>query len=233
VWGRDPENFQGASGALPQSVAQGNQGEFAVNCAIQPTRIDFNMMPLASDDPVKLDVIEDAASVRREFERIVGLVRDGLAVGIAVNRVATFFHFLSVGKNIAEANATLAGVIPSSYRVKLSDEEEFSLQLNRPRASAVENLRINRITKWSVIRYQMIRVAVPARVVAPGATQAAQVTNMAEAIAANVTFDINNTSVAGAALTADQQVKLLNEGLADTIQLMLECGLRAKGFENA
>jgi hypothetical protein len=56
---------------------------------------------------------------------------------------------------------------------------------------------------------------------------------MAEAIAANVTFDINNTPVAGAALTADQQVKLLNEGLADTIQLMLECGLRAKGFENA
>ena len=237
VWEGDPTSFQGPTNPLSPSLAQGKHAGLAISCSVHQSRIDFNLSPVgpesASETP-KLFVIEDSKELHDEFASIARTIGKGL-LATSVLRVATFLQFVSIEANSMEANKALMSIVPEQYRIKLGDEEEFVLQISRPRTSEhVEKLKMNLITKWSVQRFQVVSLLVPMGAVpivaAPQSGIAPQVT---EFITASVGFDINNAPVAAdRPLSSGQQSSLLLEGLAHTARSMREDGLKIKGFEN-
>src|SRR5207248_1561787 len=103
-------------------------------------------------------------------------------------RAATYVQIISLETNSTEANKVLMSIVPEQYRIALSSEEEFILQVNRPRMSEqVDKLRLNLITKWSVETFQVISLAVAADVSAPTvAPQASVMPQVANFVAASV-----------------------------------------------
>ena len=135
-------------------------------------------------------------------------------------------HFVAVASNMEEANKALTGVIPGQYRVEITNEEDFILQINQPRMSReVQGVRMNYLTKWSTERFQVLNVAIPIGV----AGVAMPPPQSQEFIAATVTFDNNNTP-ATVALTGGQQSSLLGDGLRASEEMQKATGLRIEGF---
>lgn len=236
VWEGDPLNFQGPTNPLSPSLAQGKRAGLGISCSVHPLRIDFTLSPVGRESPSeapRLSVIEDSKEFHDELARIARIVGRDL-VTHPILRVATFLQFVSIEASPIEANKALMSIVPEQYRLKLGDEEEFILQLSRPRMSQkVENLKMNLITKWSVERFQIVSLLVPmgtAPLVAPQSGIAPQVN---EFIAASVAFDNNNVPVpANKPLSDGLQSSLLLEGLAHTAISLRESRLNIKGFEN-
>ena len=101
----------------------------------------------------------------KSLESFVPLMRNWLNSCLPVVRVAFGAILLQPVKTQQEGYQLIAEYLPS---VKLSPGEssDFSYQINRPRDSktGIPNLRINRLTKWSVAQYFERRVPM-----APGA----------------------------------------------------------------
>jgi len=237
VWEGEPLNFQGPTNPLSQSLAQGKRAGLGIGCSVHPLRIDFNLSPVGREspsEPPRLSVIENSKEFHDELARIARMVgRDLLANSIL--RVATFLQFVSIEANSAEANKALMSIVPEQYRIALSNEEEFILQINRPRMSEqVEKLKMNLITKWSVERFQIVSLLVPISATPAVAPQSSVAPQITEFIVASVTFDNNNVPVpADKPLSSSQQSSLLLEGLAHTTISMREGRLNiGKGFES-
>lgn len=236
VWEGEPLNFQGPTNPLSQSLAQGKRAGLGIGCSVHPLRIDFNLSPVGREspsEPPRLSVIENSKEFHDELARIARMVgRDLLANSIL--RVATFLQFVSIEANSAEANKALMSIVPEQYRIALSNEEEFILQINRPRMSEqVEKLKMNLITKWSVERFQLVSLLFSMGAAPIVVSQSSGAPQVNEFIAASVSFDNNNVPVpADKPLSSSQQSLLLLEGLAHTAISMREGRLNIKGFEN-
>ena len=236
VWEVDPTNFQGSTTILSPSVAQGKRPSFGLNCSVHPSRIDFALSPSESEDraePPKFLVIENSKEFHDELLRIARVIGKGLLTN-PILRIATFLQFVSIEANTVEANRTLMSIVPSQYRIKLNDEQEFICQVNRPRASdKMPDLKINLITKWSVDRFQIVSLLFGMGGAAPIFAQSSAAPVVSEFIAATVSFDNNNVPVLPAKpLSSAQQSSLLLEALAHTVMSMQEGGLKITGFEN-
>lgn len=232
MWEGDPINFQGPTNPLSPSSAQGKRGQLGISCSVNPARIDFTLSSVGREspsEPPRLSVIEDSKEFHDELARIARMVGRDL-VTHPILRVATFLQFVLIEANSTEANKALMSIVPEQYRITLGNEEEFILQLSRPRMSEkVEKLKLNLITKWSVERFQVVSLLISMGA-APQSGVAPQVT---EFIAASVGFDNNNVPVsADKPLSNSQQSSLLLEGLAYTAMSMREGRLNMKGFEN-
>src|SRR5271156_6354215 len=233
VWGRDPENYQSNANALAPSVAQGKRAGMTVGCALIPGRIDFNFSPLpkaVSGVAPTFVLIENTAQLDDELQHVVESI-EGDAASIPLLRVGVYLHFAQLAPNIPEANKLLMSVIPDQIRPRLTSEEDFILQINRPRASgSVDGVKINYGIKWSMDRFQVFNISV-----LPGAT-AIGPGNMAfpqrqEFIAASVTFDANNVAVSSL-LNRKQQAALMREILISVKQTKVELGLNIEGSRN-
>jgi len=133
---------------------------------------------------------------------------------------------------LEEANKIIVSIIPELYRPKLGNEEEFILQLNRPKISQrVDNLKMNLITKWSVERLQMFWMQTPT---GPGTHTASTPTAIpGEVITASISFDNNNVPTSSdKALPSGYQSSLLLEALGYAELSLREGRLNIKGFTN-
>jgi len=175
--------------------------------------------------------IGDTAQLREELLRIISAIRKG-AVSEPVSRVAIFLHFVALVSSLAEANRLLLQGMPHTYRMGISDEEDFVFQINRPRViGEIANTRMNFITKWSADRFQLLNIAVPIGSPIPGQLGQPPVSlQPKEYLAASVTFDNNNIG-GQEPLSSGVQAALLAEGLTRTEQQMLrDCGMNIAGF---
>jgi hypothetical protein len=197
-----------------------------VGCAVHPARIDFNVMPLASSsDANKLVLIEDTPQLHAELARLIEFIDEDVG-SYSVCRVGVYLHFLTLAANIEEGNTLLARVIPDKYRARITNEEDFIFQVNRPSASQrVEGVKINYVTKWSTDRFQVL--SVPASMGAPVTDFRGIVPQ--EFIGASVTFDHNNVPVTFP-LNSKQQSSLLRECLVASELMQREIGLKVEGF---
>jgi len=234
IWEADPDNFQKSTNPLFPSQAQGKRLGLTVACSVHPLRIDFNLAPTAAEiqsSQPALSLIEDTTQLRTELMQIATVLGKAVVPNTCI-RVALFVHFVNVNPNVVEANKKLISIMPEQYRVRLTNEEEFALQINSPRPSLkFKDLRMNFISKWSVDRIQVLTISLPMG----GAPAAAQpgigVPRAHEFIAAGVSFDCNN--VPDKSLSADQQSALLFEGLTFATKAQYDYGLKVEGFEHA
>jgi len=140
-------------------------------------------------------------------------------------RVGVYVHFVRLASDLKEANKQLTAVIPNEYRPRITDEEDFTLQINRPFPSrAVDGMRMNKITKWSADRFQVLSLSF----------QVSNLANVGSQLekgypAASVICD-NNTVPVKSPLTNLQQMSLLQEALGGVEQVDHDLGLDVEGF---
>jgi hypothetical protein len=232
VWGQDPDSFQKQANPLQPTVAQGRHGGLTASCLSQPARIDFSLTPPSSDEGmplVSLPLITDTASLRAELIKIT----DFIAIGTvkAVVRVALSVQFLALKDSFAEANKAITAVISGEYGVRITEEEDFIFQVNRPHASRTfEDIRVNCITKWSVDRHQILTFALSTG----GTPNTAQISSATSPqtdtfITAGINFDINNVPT-DTALSPEKPHALLRAALTEVAQMQQAIGLNIEGF---
>jgi hypothetical protein len=148
----------------------------------------------------------------------------------SIVRVAIFVKFVTLNPSIEDANKTLISIMPEQYRLRITDEEDFMLQLNHSGPSAtLKDIRMNLITKWSVDRIQVLTMSLPPM----GGTTSA-LPGMAHAeqfIAASLSLDANNVpDQTYQLLTTEQRTSLLLDGLSWVAETQRDFGLNIKGF---
>jgi hypothetical protein len=220
TWKSDPDSFQKQPQAgLPfvPSTAQGADGGLSTSCSVHLIRIDFTITPPAQS---QFTLIEDIKLFHDALVQIVRSVSENNTS--AVNRAACFVQFASLAKDYVEANEIIRSTIPEQYGgMKLGDEEDFILQINRKRQ--VDDVKMNYITKWSVDRVQFLTIA---------PLQPQQTVPMSqivwEHIISSVTFD--NSNVPAAVLTKERLTTILTQALAAVAKQQQETHLQLEGF---
>lgn len=235
IWGADPDNFQKSPAPIFPSQAQGTRGDLQATCLVHPTRIDFNLSPVTSQGispQPTLQLIENTAQLHTELLRIANLFADS-DIPDAFIGVALFLQFVAPQPNFREANRTLLSIIPEQYRTRITDEEDFVFQINRPHTSSqVQGVRMNFITKWSVERGKVVTFSLPT----PGGTINAQQQMLmpisTDFITPSISFDTNNSPYTPeTSLTVKEQSLLLLEGFTRIEQYQHDFGLNIDGFD--
>jgi hypothetical protein len=232
VWGTEPDSFQRQANPLIPTVAQGNRGNLTAGSVAGPTRIDFTLTPSSPPEIVhgSFPLIEDPSVLNAELGKIIDVIGQGGSLRSLV-RVALSIQFIAVKPSSAEANTVLTAVIPSQYGVRVTDEEDFVFQINRPYPSRkVEGVKVNFLTKWSVDRLQILTLSLPVGGAGtPLQTQAsASPTPQTEQfIAASIHFDINNVPTE---TPVQQPASILREALVSASQMQQAIGLKIEGF---
>lgn len=227
VWGIDPDSHQQQRNPLLPSVAEGKHHGMTAICSTNPVRVDFAFMPARSDEATDLSLamIEDLVQLQSDLRRIIEAV-DGGVVSESVSRVAVSAQFVRPEASSAEANKTIARVMPEQYRMRLTDEEDFIFRVNRLRMSReMTDIRLNFLTTWSVERFQVLALSFLLAgnpIVAPQSMPAQQ--QSSATLAASVLLDINNVPPI-TPLTSRQQSTLLVEGLNAIATEQNEMGL--------
>lgn len=127
---------------------------------IQPERIDWTFMPADVQSPEELEEgLPSAGSLSDALGPFHKLVLAWLPLAPPVTRLAFGAILFQPAENRRAGYAQIAGYIPS---VKLDPDgsSDFLYQINRPRdsVSGIGGLRINRLTKWSVMLFERVRV---------------------------------------------------------------------------
>lgn len=204
------------------------------SCFYHPARLDFNLSSVSPPSEVpetSLALIEDTTQLHAELKRIIEVIAEGISD--SVSRVAFGVQFVAAKPNLVETNKTLIRVMPTQYRIKITDEDDFIFQINRPRKSNnVENIDMNFITKWSKERLRVLAMPVPA---GGAPIQSSESASFAQAysrdyIAASVSFDNNTVPVSEISLTSRQQSSLLLEELTAAAAMQADIGLNIEGF---
>jgi hypothetical protein len=228
-----PDAFQKAQNALMPSIATGRQGETMAAVAVMPVRIDLSFSPVLN--PIagvksSLGLIEDTRQLHQYLTSLINSVESGLDLP-PVARVALGLQFALERDDSREVNAALVKVLPERYRLYLSDEEDFILQVNRAGESKSDNkIRLNLLTKWSAETIQVVTTAVPQGIAPlPSANEfSGNLTSTKKFLAASVAFDCNN--VPSEILDSHKQAQLLRESLNEVSAMVHEYGLRIDGF---
>ncbi|MEO8051931.1 MAG: hypothetical protein ABI833_16055 [Acidobacteriota bacterium] len=222
IWKLDPDKFEKQPNPLAPAIAQGRHSGLTAACAIQPGRIDFRLSPILPPRQgigIVFPLIEDLARFERALDGVTATIGQGV-IAHPVVRVALNLHFLVLKSSFAEANRALAAIIPPEYGVKLSDEEDFVFQINRPFASLeAPNVKMNFLTKWSVDRFQVLTLPVG------GVTPVSP--TITTLLGSRVAFDVNSIPDPQAlGLSSSQQSSILREALITAGKKQKGLGLR-------
>jgi len=230
TWGAPPETVQMPPNALAPAMAQGRRGQVVVGCSVHPSRVDFNLQgnspPLG--EPVRLAVIEDPEAAREQIDNVLEFVRrEGLSDSVC--RTGIYLHIVALTSDFSEANRIVLEAMPAQYRPHLTTEEDFTFQVNplRP-SSAVNDVKMNFLTKWATNRFQVISLPLQTMSAAPGAVPF-NFPVTAEFIGGSITFDYNNVPI-NRSLGREQQISLLREAIAECSKEMKKIDTQFKGF---
>ena len=234
LWNVEPKSYQGSLSPFSASVAHGRSEDLSINCAVHPARIDLNLSAGgrgAIPGPQYNPGIQDGAQLSKELKRLFEVIERNVLAN-PVLRVALYLQFICFKKDWAEANSELLTVVPDHYRVKLADEQEFSIQANKPCASKqVENVKLNRITKWSSDHITIIAQKVESGQM--GELPSKEKPAAYDFFGASVLFDNNNVPIpTERPLTSAEQSKLLLELFGYALGSMKDFRLKIRGFDN-
>jgi hypothetical protein len=223
IWKSDPDGYQKQpQGGLPfvPSVANGNEDGLSISCSVHPIRVDLSITP-PLQQTTQFSLIEDTTLFHGALARIIHSVIETNT--IAVNRAACFVQLARVARDYAEANAVIRSTIPEQYgSVKLTDEEDFILQINRKRQ--LDDIKMNFTTKWTVDRVQFLTL-MPVQAQQQNYPTAQL---LSENIVSTVTFD--NSNVPAAVLSKDQLATILDEALDAVSKQQQDARLGLEGF---
>jgi hypothetical protein len=231
-WEADPDSYQKTpvgTLAFAPSVAQGTYKGLRAVCSVQPLRIDLTLALLQTELITdSLPMIEDARLFHEELLHVCSVVAH-ISLNVAVSRVACAVQFGSEAPDFEAANKLIMSALPERYRLALSDEADFILQINHPRNSAaLDELRINLIRRWSVERMQTLTIGASANLGVIGLAPSSA-PMIKEFLVAAVLFDHNNIP-APRAISAEEQSRVLIETFRAVSDAQRDCNLAIEGF---
>lgn len=190
---REPNNTHTQRGGLEaREVEYKNSRIFLIK---QPDRIEWRYQMQPDDEPLELPII---GSLKQELAVVVELAEEWLNSSdmFRLNRLAFGAVLLNPVESLHSGYENLKDFLPFLNLGSLSD---FNYQVNRRRDSkVVEGLSINRLTRWNVIRRQLILAHQP------------QV-NVAEVFASRLELDINTVPERINSLPSEKLASLFDE----------------------
>lgn len=223
IWNAEPEGYQKSQNALAPSSANGKREAVMVQCAVQAGRMDLNFTGIVRDAlEIKPPLIFDTQDLCTEVSAVLNRIERGV-ISVPITRVANFVQFLNLNSSHLAANKALLATIPAQFSVKITDEEDFIFQINRPYASRpVADVRMNSIVKWSVEKIQMMAIMTDS-------PQAGIQPRTSEFITASITIDVNNKPRNGP-FSAPEQVTILNEAIEVAERIRAEARIPINGL---
>ena len=215
------------SAAARTATAQGVTGHFSRVCQSQPIRTDLTFGPGGQTFQPGLAGIEDTVGLRAEMMKVFGVI-DSAFQGTPLSRVAVYLQLGQEAPDIPEANKTISAAIWQTKQIALDHEEDFILQLNRPRPDASDTMKLHFITKWSVERVQVLTFAGQFPV---GATSgiASNVPVVSDKIVPTVAFDNSNAPLQRP-FNPGEAGKVLSELFAEFAPQLKACNIALSGF---
>jgi len=204
IWVSEPDGYQKSQNALAPSNANGKRGTLILQCSVQAGRVDLNFTGAVHEgSEIKPPLIADIQDLSNEVSTVLDRIEND-AISLPITRVANFFQFLNLQTSHAAANKTVLETIPSQFGVKITNEEDFIFQINRPyKSRPIADLKMNSIVKWSVEKIQMMAITADSPQIGP---------RTSEFTTASVAIDINNTP-RSTPINASDQVAILNEAI--------------------
>ncbi len=151
-----------AAASRPKVGQYGTEGEFEgrqLSLQVQPDRFDWSLAPvikLSEEEPSTLPLAGPFSEVLGSLMKIV---ERWLPVAPTITRLAFGAALAQPCEDRRSGYIQIAKYLPN---VALDpDSSDFLYQINRPRASkaGIENLRINRLMKWSVMQFHRFSMA--------------------------------------------------------------------------
>jgi hypothetical protein len=127
---------------------------------IQPGRVDWVLNPGPSDVERKSDELSSIGRFPSALSAFVPPMLHWLSLGPPISRLGYGATLLEPAADRVAGYKRLAEFLPT-VRIDPAGSEDFLYQINRPRPSAlgIANLRINRLSAWSVAAVQKFSVA--------------------------------------------------------------------------
>jgi hypothetical protein len=227
IWRTDPDSFQKQPpGLFPFAVstAQGTIEGLGITCSVQPARIDFLFGPKPTTVPSQsMPLVDRPESLRKEMSHLITISGES-ELNFPAVRLACAVQFASVASTTAEANQDMSSVLPAGYRLRLSDEEDFVLQINRPRQG--KKIKMNYVTKWAVEKTQILTFLNVGAAATAGSSLEQFVT---EFVLASISID--NSSIPSTTLLSKEDIPtILAEALDGISQGLAESTIKIEGF---
>lgn len=233
IWKIDPDSFRASSNPLAPNVAQGTVGEIQINCSTAVNRVDFNFGPKltteASDAVPSVQFIEVPEQLYACFGTVIDAV-SGSRLKLAAGRVAIACQFVQPETDLQSVNRTVMNTMPEPYRLNLSDEDDLIFQVNRPSVSGGGD-KLNTVLNWSLVRFQLINVAVSASLGQLTEVPSAVFHTGHSLLGASLTVEVNNPADISP-LDHQKQSEILSEGLRKIAQTQVEFGLNIERFRH-
>jgi hypothetical protein len=204
--GQPPE----AHVARPRLSGFQDQGSFAGGSLVlstQPIRIDWYLAPPAPPEEVQGPDVPSVGSLLESVPLFSEAMNRWLPLAPRIERLA-FGAVAVMPVDTREEGYIRLSALLHELRIDPRGSTDLFYQINRPRASRLQipNLRINRLSKWSVALVQRVTVIV-------GTDAVQQVTDREPVSVCRVEIDISTTPFPGE-LPQDQVLALFDE-LAD------------------
>ena len=199
LFGVEPE-FQEIRRAEGIQRLEGPLGSNRITLVVRPDRIDWIVTPVANPQLPELPLIGDSSA---EFTKFSELMKQWMASSPRIHRLAFGSNLIIKTADQKEAYQLLNRYLPA---VELDCEEssDFLYSINRPRSirlQGLEELKINRLSRWSAIRASILATASQPSVSKLGQT---------EIFGCRVELDINTDADLEAQLPGDQLCYLLD-----------------------
>lgn len=230
LWETFPDGYQSDPNPLAPSIARAKRNNLSLACQSARSRIDISFSAVPREKGANLDLIQDSSELLAELRRVItGL--NGRGPRSPVMRVALILQVVSPSSSVPEANRELAKIMPPDYRLKLTDETDFILQVNHPLESVGSSRRqINFIKKWSTERIQIQFFEVPGGAgAAPIHSAAINPMTEKEFTVSSVTLDINN-SPTNESLPPPTQAEILGGAVSMASEFLRKSDLHITGF---
>jgi len=156
--GSDPES-QTARPHRGELVVAGPFEGNALTLNVQPGRIDWILGPDTSKDPSPSDGVYAIGLFDDKIGVFADLVSGWLTECPPTSRIAFGGVLLEVVENRQRGYRRIAEYL-HAVKIDPDGSEDFFYQINRPRSShVVKNMRLNRLSKWSVAAFQAVSIA--------------------------------------------------------------------------
>ena len=195
IWSRvlgtapDEEQRRPREGLLQQI---GTLGEFVVVFRLGHPRVDWFLQSKGEPPtPVPPSPEFTPIPLNEALNSLRTIAANWFSIQSTVSRIAFGANLVQPAINVQDALSRLAYSLPD-IKIDPDNSSDFFYQINRPRdARSIEGLRINRLSKWSVMAQVTGQLVVQS---SPGAEQQASMSPMAQRYASSLELDINTAA---------------------------------------
>ena len=202
----DEEQRRPREGLLQQI---GTLGGFVVVLRLGHPRVDW-FLQANGEPPSTVPPSPELrpAPLDEALNRLRNVAENWFSIQPTVSRIAFGANLVQPATNMREALSRLACSLPN-VTIDPENSSDFFYQINRPRdARSIEGLRINRLSKWSVMTQVTGSLVVQA---SPSAEQQASMGPMAQGYASSLELDINTAANYPHGLEQTSATTLFNE----------------------